>query len=112
MLVSTILGELGEEIAGVPVWTLGLLRDLITCSQIHAGALDRRIEVEGLIHVIAGLVVALCFPVELHFLAIKIRIYRLQSFSDVQRRHPLQDEGILIAAYEIDFFRRTGPDSR
>ena len=50
-------------------------------------------------------------PVELHLLAVEIRIDRLQSFSDVQRRHALQDEGILIAAYEINFFRRGIRDS-
>ncbi len=40
---------------GVPVRTLRLLRHFIAGSQIHTRALDRRVEVEGLIHVITGL---------------------------------------------------------
>src|SRR5450755_5007433 len=59
---TLLLRELVKEIPGIPVWTLRLLRDFITHSQIHSRAFDRCVEVKGLAHVVAGLMVTLDLP--------------------------------------------------
>src|SRR6476646_6302403 len=99
------LHELPEKVPGIPVRALRLLRYFITYGQIYAGAFDCRVEIERLTHVITGLMITLCFPIELHLLAIEFRSDRLQSFADVQSGNTLQDEGILVAANEVNLFR-------
>jgi hypothetical protein len=71
-------------------------------SDQHRGLqiLDGRIEVERLVHVVAGRVVASLNPVLDEFPSIYLGIFCLQSLTHAQRGNALAHEGVVIGADE------------
>ena len=94
-----------EEVSFIPLRHLALLSDFVSDQEIHERPLRGGRKIQRLIHIVLWSVVTSDEPLLYEFKPIDIWVCGFDAIGNVDRRNALQNEGILIAADEHDFFR-------
>src|SRR3977135_1049451 len=102
-LVLLFSVAVAEEVAFVPGWALGIVGNQVAAQKDEAAVLGSFVEHESwLLHIVAGLMVSVCFPFREDRSRIDLGIGGLESRYRKDGGDSLLHKGILIAANKND----------